>query len=105
MRSMPLEQPGHSIAVDHVGPLPPSNGYKYILTIMDITSKHLALFPQREVTASETLSKLLQYFKTFGTCKRLLSDNGTAFKNRPFDELTQSMNIVHLFSTAYHPIC
>ena len=104
MRSMPLEQPGHSIAVDHVGPLPPSNGYKYILTITDITSKHLALFPQREVAASETLSKLLQYFKTFGTCKRLLSDNGTAFKNRPFDELTQSMNIVHLFSTAYHPI-
>ena len=45
MRSMPLEQPGHAFSADHVGPFPPSNGYKYILTIMDITSKHMALYP------------------------------------------------------------
>ena len=38
---MPLEQPGHAISADHVGPFPPSNGYKYILTITDITSKHI----------------------------------------------------------------
>ena len=58
MRSMPLEQPGHAISADHVGPFSPSNGYKYILTITDITSKHIALYPQKEITASETLLQL-----------------------------------------------
>ena len=64
----------------------------------------MALYPQKEIIANETLIKLKQYFTTFGTCKRLLTDNGTAFKNHLFDQFTKSLNIVYLFSTAYHPI-
>ena len=104
MRSMPLEQPG---SFDCRRPCRATSALEWIQIYFNDNGHYietLSAFPQWEVTASETLLKLLQYFKTFGTCKRLLSDNGTAFKNRPFDELTQSMNIVHLFSTAYHPI-
>ena len=61
MRCMPLEQPGHVISADHVGPFPPSNEYKYILTITDITSKHMMLYLQKETTASETLFYYLWY--------------------------------------------
>ena len=103
LRSMPLEL-GHAISADHVGPLPLLNGYKCILTITDITSKHMALYPQKEINVNETLIKVKQYFTSFGTCKRLLTDNGTAFKNHLFEQFTKSLNIVYLFSTAYHLI-
>ena len=53
-----LEQLCHAISANHVGPFPLLNRYKYSLTITDITSKHMTLYPQKEVAANETLIKL-----------------------------------------------
>ena len=35
--------------------------------------------------------------------KKLVSDNGTAFKNKVFEQFTKSMNISHQFSCPYWP--
>ena len=104
MRSIPFSEPGAVIAVDHTGPYPSSQGYSYVLSITCVTSKHLVLIPQKAITAIATARALLTYFRYYGVPRSILSDNGTAFKNALMTELSKSLNVQQLFSTAGHPI-
>ena len=63
MRSIyPPADPGTTLAIDHTGPHPMAQGYRYILAIPCITSKHLVLIPQKAITAVETARALLWIF-------------------------------------------
>ena len=98
------EPVGQFIYCDHAGPFPSkSRGNLYVLAIQDMTSKHLALFPQKTVTAEETIRKLLQYMQTYGYVTKMLTDNARSFKNRLMSDFTSSLNIRHLFSSAFFP--
>ena len=95
---------GHFIFCDHAGPLPyKSGGYQYILAIPDMTSKHLSLYSQKTLSAEETVKKLLHYMQTHGYMTKMLTDNARTFKNRLMEEFTTSLNICHLFSSAFFP--
>ena len=95
---------GQFIFCDHAGPFPyKSGGYQYILAIQDMTSKHLMLYGQKTLSAEETMKKLLHYMQTHGYVTKMLMDNVRTFKNQLMEEFTTSLNIWHLFSSAFFP--
>ena len=91
------------IHLDIVGPLPRSHdGYKYMLTCFDRTSRWFEAYPLRQDTASEVAEAFLQWVSRFGLCDRAVSDNGNCFVSRLFEELMKTFNIEVTFTPAYH---
>lgn len=72
------------ICVDLVGPMVKSTqGYQYILTVVDYFSKFPLLFPLRTATA-KGVCKILedQVFLLFGVPRSVVCDNGPQFRSR-----------------------
>ena len=91
------------VHLDIVGPLPKSHdGYRYLLTCFDRTSRWLEAYPLQQGSASEVASAFLQWISRFGVCDRAISDNGNAFIARLFQDIMKNFNIEVTFTPAYH---
>ncbi|GFT71027.1 hypothetical protein TNCV_1247591 [Trichonephila clavipes] len=83
--------------VDFVGPLPSTNkSYQHIFTVVDAFTKFTWLYPVKTVSAESTLEKLKQQQKTFGNPIRIISDRGSAFTSKLFNDYCDEENIQHL---------
>ncbi|RDY06389.1 Pro-Pol polyprotein, partial [Mucuna pruriens] len=76
--------------IDFMGPFPISNGYSYILLIV-------------EAIATRTNdAKVVVDFLKFGMPKALISDQGTHFCNRVMSSLLEKYGVIHKIVTPYH---
>ena len=83
--------------VDFIGPLPSTNkNYQHILTVVDAFTKFTWLYPVKTVTAEEALDKLRLQQKTFGNPIRILTDRGTTFTSRAFNDYCMEEGIQHI---------
>ncbi len=93
------------IEIDFSGPYhPKSNGYAYILVIIDYKTKFLELFPTVDEKA-ETAAKILveEIVLRYGGFKTLLSDRGRHFTAGVVKEVCRTLGIDKQYSTAYRP--
>lgn len=93
------------IHTDIVGPLPTtSDGYRYLLTIIDRRTHWPEAFPIKDITA-ETVAKVIYdgWITRFGICQYLTSDQGRQFESKLFSELMKCMGISRIRSSPYHP--
>ena len=91
------------IHLDIVGPLPRSHdGYRFLLTCFDRTSRWFEAYPLRQASAPEVAEAFLQWISRFGVCDRAISDNGNCFVSRVFEEIMKTFNIEVTFTPAYH---
>lgn len=90
--------------IDIVGPLPPSEGFSYLLTIIDRATRWPEAIPLTNITA-ETIAKELitHWFPRFGIPHRITTDQGRQFESTLFKQLNDTLNIQHFRTTAYHP--
>ena len=90
--------------VDIVGPLPESEGYRYILTIIDRTTRHLTALPVKEPSA-ECCSKafLLHYVALYGLPTACTSDQGSNFVSNLFTEMQRHLGIDIKHTPIYWP--
>ena len=66
--------------MDIVGPLPPSNDYKYLLTAIDCFTRFLTAVPMRDCTAQSVVDAFLHgYVAYFGVPKVIITDKGAQF--------------------------
>ncbi|GFU44474.1 hypothetical protein TNCV_1506011 [Trichonephila clavipes] len=83
--------------VDFICPLPSTNkSYQHIFTVVDAFTKFTWLYPVKTVSAESALEKLKQQQKTFGNPIRIISDRGSAFTSKLFNDYCDEENIQHL---------
>lgn len=92
------------IHVDIVGPLPQSNGNRYILTVVDRYSRWPEAYPIPNIEAKTIACTLVnEYISRFGIPIRITTDQGAQFESRLFSELCKMLGISHIHTTPYHP--
>ena len=93
-----------SLNVDLVGPLPESEGYRYIFTVIDRFTKWVEAVPLQSISAADCAAALLrQWISRFGVPTDITSDQGRQFVSGLWHELTATLGIKALRTTSYHP--
>jgi hypothetical protein len=92
-----------TILIDTVGPLRPSNNYRYILTIQCELTKYVEAIPL-ETKDAKTVAKSIveKYILKYGCFRKLKTDRGTEFTNELLTNICRLLKIDKVTSTPYH---
>jgi hypothetical protein len=96
----------HTVHIDIVGPLPTSHeGYNYVLTMIDRSTRWLEAMPIKSITAEEVARAFVfSWISRFGVPMYLITDRGTQFESDLFKHLSDIIGFQRLRTTAYHPM-
>ena len=90
--------------IDFMGPFPSSFGYIYILVGVNYVSKWVEAVPCRAADHGVVLKFLKEnIFSRFGVPKAIISEGGSHFYNKPFENLLTKYGVKHKVATPYHP--
>ncbi|XP_042948598.1 uncharacterized protein LOC122281293, partial [Carya illinoinensis] len=90
--------------IDFMGRFPPSFGFAYILLAVDYVSKWVEAIATTTNDAKVALKFLHKnIFTRFGTPRAIISDEGTHFCNKLFENLLSKYGVKHKIALAYHP--
>lgn len=94
------------VHIDLIGPLPPSNEYRYCLTAVDRFTRWPEVVPITDIT-SETVAKafISCWVSRFGCPTHIVTDQGRQFESALFEQLSKYIGFQHRRTTAYHPQC
>ena len=91
--------------LDLVGPLPVSQGYTYLLTIIDRFTRWPEAVPLREITAKEVAKAFIaNWISRFGVPATVTTDQGRQFESILWADLFKIIGVHRIRTTAYHPI-
>ena len=89
--------------IDFMGSFPVSFGYIYILVGVDYVSKWVKAVPCRAADHKVVLKILKEsIFSRFGVPKAIISDGGSHFFNKRFENLLAKYDVKHKVATPYH---
>ena len=98
--------PMEFICMDLVGPIhpPSSRGNKYVLTVIDMLKGFTIAVPIKNKNA-ETICEAYRenVYCVFSGSSRMLTDNGSEFKNQEMQEVCDTLGLKHIFSPVYTP--
>ena len=91
------------ICIDHVGPLT-TRKRKWVLVMMDAMTRWVEVELVTSLS-SKTTSRCIKdsWFCRYGAPDAILTDNGTSFKGSPMRKLVSEWQVVHHFTSPYHP--
>ncbi len=91
------------IHVDIVGPLPQSQGFSYLLTIVDRFTRWPDAYPLHKTDSISCAKSLLKWISRYGVPTDITSDRGTSFVNQLWSALCNLYGTKLHHSTSYHP--
>ena len=99
--------PMQFISMDLIGEFhPPTTKEKrYALTVICMLTGYVFCIPLKIKTAEEVLKAYIDnVYSKFGGFIKILSDNGTEFKNKIFEQVAKDLGVVHkIYTPPYHP--
>lgn len=107
MLPIPVDGPFDRVAVDVLGPLPPSlKGNRYIVVFSDYLTRWVEAFAISNADAKTTAKLFVEEIICRHSAPRtLLSDRGRNFTSSLMKEVCEIVNTKKIFTTAYHPQC
>jgi transposase InsO family protein len=101
------QTPMQFISMDLIGEFhpPSSKGNRFALTVICMLTGFTTVVPIPDKTADTVVQAYLDNVYTkLGGSMRILSDNGTEFKNELFEKVAKMIGVQHkLYSAPYHP--
>ena len=102
-------QPMQFTSMDLIGEFyPPSQqGHSYVLTIICMHTSYVFCIPLKSKTAQEVVQAYLHHvYSKFGGSEKILSNNGTEFKNKLFEEVASQLGVEYkVYIPPYRPQC
>ena len=98
--------PMEFICMDLVGPVhpPSSRGNKYVLTVIDMLTGFTIAVPIKNKNAETICDAYRNHvYCMFGGSSRILTDNGSKFKNQEMKQVCETLGVKHIFSPVYTP--
>ena len=92
------------IHTDLVGPLPPANGNRYLLTIIDRFTRWPEAIPIPDMEAKTVANAILEHWiSRYGTPDTITTDQGRQFESHIFNHLCTRLGIKRIRTSAYNP--
>ena len=92
------------LQLDVVGPLEPSNGHRYLLTIICRTSRFMAAVPMTAATSANCVAAFLEgWVQHFGLPAKATSDSRNVFISQIWRELQKELGTIVEYSPLYSP--
>ena len=84
---------------------PTSKKHRYALTVICMLTGYVFCVPLQTKTAGEVIQAYIDnVYAKFGGSLKILSDNGTEFKNKLFEQIAKELGVEHkLYTPPYHP--
>ena len=92
-----------AIHLDVVGPLPESEGMRYILSVFCRTSRWTECYPMRNASSADCCKAFLEWTSRYGVPNTAISDNGNSFIANLYKDIMSTFGIEVRFTPAYHP--
>ena len=103
-RFEPVSSKFAHVHVDIVGPLPPSKGFRYILTIVDRFSRWPEAIPLPDITAQSVVDVFVLHFVgRYGAPEIITTDRGRQFTSTLWHDLMTSLGSKIIHTTSYNP--
>ena len=106
LTSLPVPKPCTRWHLDFRGPFPESNGFKYILCMIDSTSMWPELIATKDCTEETVASAIFDNIVArFGLPRgiSLLTDNGSCFISKLAKAFCDAFNIKQFFTSPHQP--
>ena len=105
LNTIPLSWPFTTWGFDILGPFPKARGgYRFLIVAIDTFTKWVEVEPVGRITKENTVKFLHGIVMRFGVTNRLISDNGTQFISKKFENLCAAYGIKHPRSSVNHPM-
>jgi len=90
--------PFATLHIDHLAPASRSgpSHKRYIFSVVDAFTKHVKLYATKTTNVSEVIKNLKLYFEYYSRPLRIISDRGSCFTSREFEDFTKEHNIQHI---------
>ena len=99
--------PMQFISMDLIGEFhpPTSKQHRYALTIICMLTGYVFCVPLKTKTAEEVIQAYIDHvYSRFGRSLKILSNNGTEFKNKLFEQVAKELGVENkLYTPPYHP--
>ena len=84
--------------------VPTSNGFPYLLTIVDRFTRWPTAIPLRNITTESVIDAFAHnWFASFGIPAHITTDRGSQFTSAVWSQLLRIWGVSHHLTTAYHP--
>ena len=89
------------VHLDVVGPLPVSEGCRFLLLVFDRTSRWIECYPMANATSTDCVKAFMEFVSRFGTPAVVVSDDGNSFTANLYKDIMKTFGIEVRFTPSY----